>query len=632
MTDNYIEEKLPVEIVHNNATVTSNSKQLVILKQNFPQCFDKEGNFIQGRFQEILTGSGADFSKESYGMNWLGKSYARLLANENPRTLIQADVEHNKKPENSDSQNLLIKGDNLEVLKHLAGAYSGEIKMIYIDPPYNTGSDGFVYQDDRKFTPEELSKLAGVDIDEAKRILAFTHSKANSHSAWLTFMYPRLYIAQRLLKEDGVIFISIDDNEIAQLKILCDEVFSEVNFEGHIHWRRRHNQPNDKTKLIGLVAEHILVYSKDKIKYKESGVGKVELTGKFSNPDEDPRGDWASKPWKAGSDQGGTQYKIIAPSGRVFEEVWMGDEDTFKSLLQDNRIIFPKSGDGQPRKKYFNSERLEEGQCATNWWSHDIFGHNQNGSDEIFKLFDSKNIFSNPKPVKLLESLINLSNPTGADVILDFFAGSGTTAHAVMELNKDGGKRRFICVQINEPTDKTKEAYKAGYKTIFDITKARIEKAADKIRAEHPNYQGDLGFKIFETISEFEGRLDDIAKLDEQTTLFDGAALSDEQLQAILLTWQLYDRIPATETLAEVVFNGYTAYRHRETCYLMNKGFDTDALVEFLRQLDETELVIKKLVVFGYNFDSKALRELQDAIGGYKNKKQLSDLNVVVRY
>ena len=314
------------------------NKDIALLKKQFGDCFDKRGGFDIEKFKTQLSKNEINFSKESYGIDWLGKSYARLLATDETTTLLKEDEKFNQKYENKNSENLLIKGDNLEVLKHLSNAYYEKVKMIYIDPPYNTGSDGFVYADDRKFTVEELKELAGVSEERAKRILDFTQSKSNSHSAWLTFMYPRLYIAEQLLKEDGVIFVSIDDNEVAQLKILLDDVFGEENFQGHIHWRRRHNQPNDKTKMIGLVAEHILFYSKNKESYKQSGVGKLELTGSFSNPDNDPKGDWASKPWKTGSDQGGSYYKIT--TGR-YEEEWMGEEKTFEEYILEGRIYFP---------------------------------------------------------------------------------------------------------------------------------------------------------------------------------------------------------------------------------------------------------------------------------------------------
>ncbi len=312
------------------------------------------------------------------------------------------------------------------------------IQTKYIDPPYNTGTDGFVYNDKFNFTVEELSEKLSINEEQAQRILDLTKRGSASHSAWLMFMYPRLQIARELLKTDGVIFISIDDNECHNLKLLCDDVFGGENFEGHIHWRRRHNQPNDKTKLIGIVAEHLLVYSKNSQYLKDKGVGKIALTGDFSNPDNDPRGDWASKPWKTGSDQTGTRYSITTPSGIVLDEEWMGDFDTYTTLLSDSRIYFPRNGDGMPRKKYYKSEREEEGQCASNWWTHENYGSNQKASEELSGIFGFKNAFSNPKPTQLVDAIIGLANVKDGDIVLDFFSGSATTAHAALNYSLDG--------------------------------------------------------------------------------------------------------------------------------------------------------------------------------------------------
>lgn len=249
------EQTLPIE------KITANSQQLSVLKSNFPQCFDRQGRFIFSKLREILQADDVDVSRESYSLNWLGKSYARVLANEPIRTMLSEDYEHNQLEQNKNSHNLLIQGDNLEVLKHLKGAYTDKIKMIYIDPPYNTGSDGFVYKDDRSFTLEQFTELAGVGLEEAKRVLDFTQSNANSHSAWLTFIYPRLYIAKQLLKEDGVIFISIDDNEQAQLKILCDEIFGEANFIATLSIVNNISGRSDK-KHIATSHEYLLAYQR----------------------------------------------------------------------------------------------------------------------------------------------------------------------------------------------------------------------------------------------------------------------------------------------------------------------------------------------------------------------------------
>jgi adenine-specific DNA-methyltransferase len=270
------------ENINDNSEITANSKQLEILKKNFPQCFDKGGDFIAAKMEEMVTGNGLELSKESYSLNWLGKSYARLLANENPLTMLKADIEHNSLEENKNSENLLIKGDNLEVLKHLKNAYENQIKMIYIDPPYNTGGDGFVYNDDRKFTIDELEELAGVTAEEAKRIIDFTDSDSNSHSAWLTFMYPRLYISRELLKDDGVIFISIDDNELSQLKLLCDDVFGEENFIAEIPVVMN-LKGNQDAYGFAETHEYFLVYSR----YKE-----VPIFNKFNIEEEELFSSW----------------------------------------------------------------------------------------------------------------------------------------------------------------------------------------------------------------------------------------------------------------------------------------------------------------------------------------------------
>jgi adenine-specific DNA-methyltransferase len=238
------------------------NKNIEILKKHFSQCFDKNGNFDFEKFKQELSPNEINFFKESYGLDWLGKSYARVLASDEVTTFLKEDEAFNNQDKNRNSQNLLIKGDNLEVLKHLSNAYYEKIKMIYIDPPYNTGSDGFVYQDDRKFTVNEFKELTGVDEEKAKRILSFVNSKSNSHSAWLTFMYPRLYLAKQLLKDDGVIFVSIDDNEVAQLRLLMDEIFGEENFVSNFVWIN--NPAGRQIQGNGAVTtkEYILCYSK----------------------------------------------------------------------------------------------------------------------------------------------------------------------------------------------------------------------------------------------------------------------------------------------------------------------------------------------------------------------------------
>lgn len=432
------------------------------LKAAFPECFAEDKLDIDKLLS--LCGEYIDNDFEKYKFEWKGKAESLRLAQKRSTGTLRPCPEDSVNWDTT--QNLYIEGDNLEVLKLLQTAYFRKVKMIYIDPPYNTGND-FVYEDD---FADPMARYKEVTQQTTK---SNPETMGRFHTNWLNMMYPRLRLASNLLRDDGVICISIDDHEVTNLRKLCDEIFGEENFEGHIHWRRRHNQPNDKTKMIGLVAEHVLVYAKNSEEFKKSGVGKVDITGSFSNPDNDPRGDWASKPWKVGSDQSGSRYIIVGPNGQEYDEEWMGEENTYKELLADNRIIFPKNGDGMPRKKYFKFERQEEGQCATNWWEHEQFGHNQGANDCMTELFGVKNVFSNPKPVELIRGLIQISNVKENDIVLDFFSGSATSAHAIMQINKeDGFSRKFVLVQLPENLDN-------NYESSTGKTKAQLKVAID---------------------------------------------------------------------------------------------------------------------------------------------------------
>ena len=458
-------------------------------------------------------GDEIDSSREHYRFVWNGKEEARAFAFAKSMGTLRPCKDDSKDWDTT--KNVYIEGDNLEVLKLLQGSYHDKVKMIYIDPPYNTGKD-FVYPDNFRDSIQNYMEQTGQAGEDGRALRANSEMSGRYHTDWLNMMFPRLLLARNLLCRDGVIFISIDDNEVTNLRKLCDEVFGENNFEGHIHWRRRHNQPNDKKKLIGLVAEHIIVYAKDSAYLKQAGVGKLDLTGDFSNPDNDPKGPWASKPWKVGADQSGSRYTITTPSGQVLDEEWMGDETTYKQHFADGRIYFPKGGDGFPRKKYYQFEREEEGQCATNWWPHDLFGHNQGANEELTALMGKKNVFSNPKPVQLLEAIVKLGNVSDDEIVLDFFSGSATMAHSVMQqCAEDGVSRRFILVQLPETINPLKVSGEDAKKTaqnavdfldsigkkhtICEIGKERIRRAGVKIKSENattaPNL--DIGFKVF---------------------------------------------------------------------------------------------------------------------------------------
>lgn len=626
------EQTLPTE------KITANSEQLAVLKNNFPQCFDKQGKFIVSKLQEILQADSVDLSRESYSLNWLGKSYARVLANEPIRTMLSEDIEHNQQEQNKNSHNLLIQGDNLEVLKHLKGAYTDKIKMIYIDPPYNTGSDGFVYQDDRSFSPEQFAELAGVDLDEAQRILDFTQSNANSHSAWLTFIYPRLYIAKQLLKDDGVIFISIDDNEQAQLKILCDEVFGESRFLTQFIWKRRvssamadYNISNDH--------EYILVYVKDAFKGL-NGISKDYK--KYSNPDNDPRGDWIADNLTVGMSstlRPNQAYDLIDPvTGIAYphnpNRVWAFIPESMEKMITENRIIFPKDPSKRPMQKRFKNELKSDKNPFSSLSTLDV-ALNTEATRHLQDLFNGV-VFEYSKPVNLIKKLAEQVVEKN-EIVLDFFAGSGTTAHAVLRLNaEDGGNRQFLCIQIAEQIGKNKEAYKAGYRTIFEITKDRIIKAGEKLAQEYPESTFERGFKIFKTCDNFlpASSYRDLKQLTlEQTnTPVVTTGFDEAQLQDILTTWKGLDKILLSENLKAVNLGNYVAYGLGHVLYLVNKGFNTDALKVLIQKLDnEHEFQVSKLVLLGHHFDSKSQREIDEAMKNYNNKKSIP-VDVVVRY
>lgn len=486
-----------------------------LLQNILPEIFS-DGKLNEHELKNLLSGY-LDDSKEKYSFTWSGKNEHRKGAYTPTTLTLNPKYEESKNFESTN--NVYIEGDNLSVLKILRDSYANKVKMIYIDPPYNTAKD-FIYSDDFEEPFESYKKMMGILDEQGNRLTTDNDMSGRKHTNWLNLMYPRLLLARDMLKDDGVIFISIDDNEQANLKKICDEIFGEQNFEGNIHWRRRYNQPNDKTKMIGIVAEHVLAYSKDKQILKRNGVGKIDLTAVFSNPDNDPLGDWASKPWKVGSDQSGSRYTIVNPKGKEITEDWMGDKATYEKYIKENRIYFPNNGNGMPRKKYYKFEREEEGQCATNWWNHDEFGHNQGGNKQLEDLFGYKNLFSNPKPIELIRGLIQIANVKDDDIVLDFFSGSASTAHAVMELNRqDKIKRKFIMVQLPENLEESfentkdrdaKRSINSSIKFLNDLKKPlrlselgkeRINRAGESIvstMTEEEQKNIDIGYRVFE--------------------------------------------------------------------------------------------------------------------------------------
>lgn len=481
------------------------SQNIETLKQLFPTIV-KEGQIDMEELKALLTDEAIVSGDEYYRFTWAGKAEARAEANKASTATLRPDKASSK--DWYTTGNIFIEGDNLEVLKLLQKSYSNKIKMIYIDPPYNTGKD-FVYKDNYKDNLANYLEQTGQLDDEGRKTSTNSESDGRYHSNWLNMMYPRLLLARNLMTEDGVIFISIDDNEQANLKKLCDEVFGEENFVADLIWQKKFARSNDAT-FFSTMHDYIICYCKNNILQNPQGwnIGLLprseEMPKGYSNPDNDFRGVWTSVVLSAKSGTSSLLYEIQTPSGRICTppsgRYWSVNKDRFKELLDDNRIWFGKDGDGIPRLKTFLSE-VQDGLRANTILFHAEAGHNQEGKQETKALFNNVGVFDSPKPVRLLEKLITIGN-TSDSFILDFFAGSGTTAHAVMQLNaEDGGNRKCISVQLPEPTDENSEAYKAGYSVISDITKERIRRAGEKIKADYKDKEGidklDVGFKAF---------------------------------------------------------------------------------------------------------------------------------------
>lgn len=442
--------------------------------------------------------------QERYQFTWPGKREAIRIANTPSNMTLRPDKESSVDFDNTG--NLYIEGDNLEVLKLLREDYLGKVKMIYIDPPYNTGND-FVYEDDFSQTAGEFRDKSGMFDEDGNMILQNyeVNSEGNGrfHTDWLNMIYPRLKVARDLLTEDGVIFISIDDNEVENLRKVCDEVFGERNHIASIIWQRRTSP--DMRKLVSTAHDYILLYTKNS-SLLELAINKVQLNEKdasnYSNPDNDPRGPWASSDFTAQGFRPNQMYEIETPGGAKYlppeGKCWKNVESEFLKQCGDGRFWFGKDGKGVPRRKTFLFEK--EGKNIWTWWPNTEVGHTQEATQEVKKIFEGHTFFDYPKPLRLLSKIVQIGTKKDS-IILDFFSGSATTAHAVMQLNaEDGGNRRFIMVQLPELTDKKSEAYKAGYKNICEIGKERIRRAGKKIQEEQAAKKSDNG--LFDKESE----------------------------------------------------------------------------------------------------------------------------------
>jgi len=466
------------------------------LKTIFPEAFT-EGKIDFEVLRQLLGGT-VEEREEKYGLNWHGKRKARQLALTPSTGTLRPCPEESVEWEST--QHLMIEGDNLEVLKLLQKSYAGKVKLIYIDPPYNTGKD-FVYPDNFQDNIKNYLELTG-QVEGGRKISSNTEASGRFHTDWLNMMYPRLKLARNLLRDDGVIFISIDDNESSNLRKVCDEIFGEENFVAKLIWERAYSPKND-AKYISNSHDYILFYAKAINTFK---IGRLDRTddanARYQNLDNDPRGVWKSSDMSVKTYIADCDYPITTPSGRIVEppaaRCWRLSKKAFLERLHDNRIWFGPDGNSVPSIKRFLSELKYEGMAPTSLLHYKDVGHSQEGAQEIVKLFEGKGHFDGPKPNRLLGRLLTIGNINKDSIILDFFAGSGTTGHALMIQNVlDSGNRRYILVQLPEPCTPDSEAFKAGYKTIAEITKERLRRAARKIKEENPRFHGDLGFRVF---------------------------------------------------------------------------------------------------------------------------------------
>jgi len=648
-------------VIEHNETVKPNTELLKYLKVKLPGFFDKDDNFKTDKFLEHLKENNISEVRDGYKLGFIGRDYARLQVGKKSEKMIFPDCKHNSLPENVNSGNIFITGDNLDALRYLVNAYEKKVKLIYIDPPYNTGEE-FTYPDDFEFNDEQLISLLGYTDEEIARLKNIQGK--SSHSAWLTFMYPRLKIAQRLLKDDGVIFVSIDDNEQANLRLIMDDVFGEGNFVGEFVWKCRNSLQHDEP-LISSQTERIIAFTRNKMLwndingFKLNRVRKPFDTNEYKNPDNDPRGPWLSS-GKTRND-GRPSYTVTSPTGVKHTKPWIPSPTEFEKWEEEGLLWWGKDGKSIPRKKAFlkdfiggaisdilfdeyTDEIKGDKLKRTKRWE---IGTTESGTKSLKELFDDELVFNYPKPYTLIKYLLTICSEKNS-LILDFFAGSCTTAHAVMQLNaEDGGNRKYIMVQLDEKAKSKLETKKIKFNTIDEIARERIKRAGKKILAEYEGdlvrringWDKDIGFKHYHLITPDVKTIEKIIAFDPN----DPTLISDDMikpfeykptetsgLSTLLTTWLIADGFDFETKTIEIDFGKYKAHYINEAkkLYLINRDWDSDALKDLLNKAGKNELQVRTIVVYPYSFDFESMRELKTNI-----KTNLDEtINIIERY
>jgi len=639
-------------IIENNKNLDVEKEKMGKLKELFPSCFNNNDEFDLENFKAEIS-QNTTIVKEGYGLNFLGKNYAKLLSSLDTETILVPDEENNSKEENKNSENIYISGDNIDALKHLVKSYAGQIKCIYIDPPYNTGSDGFVYNDKFNFTEQKLMNDLDISEEEAKRIFNMTNSKSNSHSAWLTFMYPRLYLARQLLKDDGVIFISIDDNECSQLKLLCDNIFGEENFISDFIWTRK-KKGSFLTNKVRKMSEYILCYGKmatnvslygekayqDKLQpiVKRTNTLKKlifpkQIVSTTLSDGEYSKGYYGSK--ETGLNilndfkivNGTIENELKVEAHFIWQQAYLDDE------IKNGSKIYLSSKFGFNVLRYNQADKIKAPSTLIN--SENNVGTNEDATIELQQLFNlpPNDIFSYAKPTSLIKYLINsISKNNNEITVLDFFSGSATTADAIMQVNiKENKNIKYIMVQCQEECDKKSEAYKNGYKTIDEIGQERIKRAAKKIK-EETNADIDYGFKHYVIKDINTNTLDKLEKFESNYMLSDSSILEEFGIESVLTTWMLQDGYGLTDKYEELKLDNYIAYKCQNTIYLLNWNITDLAIKELIEKYEKEEhFDCNRIVMFGYSFTTSEIQMLKDNLKQVKNIKGIN-VEIITRY